>query len=542
MNVTWNGRPLPVHPARVSAFPLNKVWDGAQRPVEQSAPAAFVSFDMDAPGELRVTMAPSPQQTALPPPCVLLPLGSAPEWRWEDGVLVVNVDRPRQFSICLQGGDAAHGVVRSGDGAHAIAHSSDGGGAAATPAAILHVFANPPFALPSPASCGRTLRFGPGEHLAGVIVPESGDTIVIEEGAIVHGAVLVANAHDVRIVGRGILDGSYLDRADHGSAAYRAAIAAGISPGFYGAEMAVTCLTIWNSSNVRIEGVVLRDPPRWALIARAQSRDVQIDNVKIVGCWRYNADGIDVCASENVAIRDSFVQSFDDCIVARGAYLDGDGPVTRGVTAERCVLWCDWGKCLEVWAGPYPCLIEGVRFRDIAAVHPSGTVCDVTTWFASSDTRIRDVAFEDIEVDFALPLLRERLQTAPEDGAVEPPLRTVQRLLVVNCERYGHYLGNQKHVPATDLSGFRVRYEDIAFRRIRCLGDVPELVGLIDAKTSPHTIDGVVTEELPTALRLEIAGNVRGGDGAHAIAHPSDGGGAIATPNVVNNPSQHPKP
>ena len=475
MTVFWNDRPLNVHPARVSAYPLNKVWEGAQRPVEQTELASFASFDMDGPGALRVAVeSPSPQQ------CVVLPLGSAPEWRWEGGQLVVAVDRPRQFSICFDDGKN-----------------------------VLHVFANSPFVAPATERGRRVVRFGLGEHHVGVVVPQSGDTVVIEEGAVVYGAILVAHVRDVRIVGRGIVDGSYLDRADHGSAAYRAALAAGIPPGFYGAEMAVSCLTVYGSENVLIEGITLRDPPRWALTVRAQSRDVEIANVKIVGCWRYNSDGIDVCASENVVVRDSFVQSFDDCIVARGAYLEGDGPVTRGVTAERCVLWCDWGKCLEVWAGPYPCLIENGRFRDIAAVHPSGTVCDVTTWFASSDTRIRDVAFEDVEVDFAVPLYRERLQKSPEDAAVDPPLRTGQRILVANCERYGRYLGNQQYAPAEDISGFRVHYENLAFRRIRCLGIPPRLVGLIDANTAPHTIDGVALEDLPSSLDLEIKGKVR---------------------------------
>ena len=471
--IAWNGRPLRVHPARVSARPLNKVWDGAQRPVEQTALSSFVSFDMEGPGELTIQgFAPGAPENP-----VLLPLGSAPPWRREGDALIIALDRPQQFVVCL-----------------------DGGGC------VLHVFANPPFA--EPREPARLRRFGPGEHHVGVVVPESGETIVIEEGAVVYGAILVANAHDVRIVGRGIVDGSYLDRASHDSAAYHAALAAGIPPGFYGAEMAVTCLTCFASSRVHVEGVVFRDPPRWTVIVRGGSRDVSIDNVKIVGCWRYNSDGINVCTSENVAIRDSFIRSFDDCLIARGKYLEGDGTVTRGVTAERCVLWCDWGKCMEVWAGPYPCLIEGVLFRDMAVIHPSGTVCDVTTWFASSDTRIRDVAFQDVEVDFSLPLFREQLESSPDAAATPPEPRKQQRLLVVNCERYGHYLGNQQFEPASDLSRFRVRYENLAFRRIRCLGDVPQLVGSIDATTTPHTIEGIALESLPPTLRLEIAGSV----------------------------------
>jgi hypothetical protein len=39
---------------------------------------------------------------------------------------------------------------------------------------------------------------------------------------------------------------------------------------------------------------------------------VDISNYKLIGLWRYNSDGIEICNSEDVTIRDSFVRSFDD--------------------------------------------------------------------------------------------------------------------------------------------------------------------------------------------------------------------------------------
>ena len=33
---SFAGRQLSIHPARVSAFPMNQVWSGYQRPVEQT--------------------------------------------------------------------------------------------------------------------------------------------------------------------------------------------------------------------------------------------------------------------------------------------------------------------------------------------------------------------------------------------------------------------------------------------------------------------------------------------------------------------------
>ena len=328
---------LCVHPARVSAFPMNQVWPGYQRPVEQTKMASFVSFDMAKPGELSI-VPPVGEEGGEP---VVLPLSWKPRMRRDGRALRIAVDKPRQFTVSFGKGGT-----------------------------VLHVFANP----------------------------------VFDE---LHA--------DVTITGRGIVDGSCLDRADGACAAHRAAVAAGLPDGFYGADMAVTAFTCAWSTNVAVRGVTFRDPPRWTMIVRAQSRDVTIENVKIVGCWRYNSDGINVCASENVAIRDSFVRSFDDCIIARGAYLDcGEGP-TRNVTVERCVLWCDWGKCLEVWAWHKPCLIENVRYRDIACIAMDLIGCDITTSCASPSTRIRNIAMEDIEFDFAYPRYAPHLQKSPAD-------------------------------------------------------------------------------------------------------------------------------
>ena len=473
--VAWNGSPLPVHPARVSAWPMNQVWAGYQRPVEQSAVGSFVSFDLASAGELVVT--PNAVEDCGEP--VILPLSYRPPMRREGRRLVISVNRPRQFTVSF-GRDTEP----------------------------LSVFANPPFV---PPTAGKVRRFAPGEHHVGVIVPESGETIVIDEGAVVYGAIQVMHAHDVKIVGRGIVDGSYLARADRASLAHRSAEAAGLPPGFYGAEMAVTAFTCAWSTNVVVEGVTFRDPPRWTMIVRAQSRDITIDNIKIVGCWRYNSDGINVCASENVTIRNSFIRSFDDCIIARGAYLDcGEGP-TRNVLAENCVLWCDWGKNLEVWAGHKPCLIENVTYRNLACVNVmNGAACDVTTWFASPDTKIRNVTMEDIEFDFSRVRYDAKLQRSPTDVGFDRAVSSVACLLRVNVASYGRYLGNQQYEPATDLSGFNVEYGNLAFRRFRVLGEPPpELIGEVDASTSPHHIDGLVLEDLPQSLKLSITGDIR---------------------------------
>lgn len=469
---TFDGRPLAVHPARVSAFPMNQVWAGYQRPIEQTKMADFVSFDMARPGVLRIV--PSEDENRGEP--IILPLSWKPHTKRAGAPLEIRVDKPRQFTVSF---------------------GKEG--------KVLHVFANPPYNEPHVKD---EIVFGPGEHHVGVLVPKSGQTIRIEEGAVVYGAILVAHAKNVTVTGRGIVDCSYMDRADRESAAYKAAVKAGLPKGFYGADMAVTAFTCAWSTNVVVRGVTFRDPPRWTMIVRAQSRNVTIENVKIVGCWRYNSDGINVCASENVVIRDSFVRAFDDCIIARGAYLDCGEGATRNVTVERCVLWCDWGKCLEVWAGHKPCLIENIHYRDIACIASDRVACDVTTWFGSSSTRIRNVTMEDIEIDFAYPRWQSHLQRSREDTVFRALPSSSACLVCVDVQSYGRYLGNQKHEPAKDLSGYRVEYESLAFRRFKVFGDVPRLTGVVDATTSPHSIKGLEIEDMPRALSAKVVGDV----------------------------------
>ena len=469
-SVSWNGRPLKVHPARVSAYPMNQVWAGYQRPIEQTRMASFISFDMDGAGELAVAI-PEGQTNATP---ILLPLSRNWSTRTEGGKFRIAIDHPQQF------------VLKFGiEGEE------------------LQVFANPRFARPE----GKQITyFGPGEHHVGLIAPASGETIVIDEGAVVYGAIQIFHAENVKVVGRGILDASFLQRAQTNSAAYANAVRAGFTPSQYGAEMGVTAFTCAWATNILVEGITIRDPPRWTMIVRTQSKRVTIDNVKIVGCWRYNADGINVCASEDVAIRNCYLRTFDDCIIARGSYLDKSGPVTRNLLAENCVLWCDWGKCLEVWAGGRPCTIEEVSFRNIACISPDEIVADVTTWYASSNTVIRNICFENIAVDYWRKYPAAHFQRAPGDTIFHGKLRDASNLIVVDVASYGHDLGNQKYRPAEDLSPFKVLYENLTFKNFTVHGNPPRLTGRIDGSSAPHTIRSVRLEGMPEGLDLKMSG------------------------------------
>ena len=151
-NAQLNGKELPIHQARVSAYLLNRVWPGKQRSLDQTEFTEFLSFDLEARNVLDVRFdAPEEKKIEIRPLSAKFPVERIPQ-----GIRLV-VDAPCQFTIEV--GDRHH---------------------------VLHVFANPPFEEPH---VPEEIHFGPGEHHPGVLVPKSGQTIRIDEGAVVYGAV-----------------------------------------------------------------------------------------------------------------------------------------------------------------------------------------------------------------------------------------------------------------------------------------------------------------------------------------------------------------
>ena len=434
--VWLNGKELPVQKARVSAFPLNRVWPGKQRDMDQTEWTEFVSFDLDCEGkgELEIRSDEGKMESVEIRP---LPQG-IPMERTERGIRL-RLGEPCQFTV--EAGDR---------------HS------------VLHVFANPPFRY---EHVPGELYFGPGEHHAGVIEPEDGQTVCIDEGAVVYGAILLLRKKNVRIVGRGILDSSELCRGNDWSKGEPELSIRIRERGLTPRDAAYSSgFVAFGCTNLFVEGIVLRDAPFWAVIVRNNCRDVVIDNIKLIGMWRYNSDGIDICASQNVTVRNSFIRSFDDCLVARGAHLDGEDTPLQDILFENCVLWCDWGKAMEVWNGKHPFPIERVVFRKCRIVHLSAIAMDVTTWFGSADTRIRDILFEEIEVDRDKTYYALQIQNSEEDRYLWKT-DAHPKLIAVNCERLGPDLGNQAVGRMENPDDYHLRYDAITFRNIRQIGE-----------------------------------------------------------------------
>ena len=424
--VRFAGETLKVERCRVSAVPFNRVWPGCQRSMDQTRLSAFVGFDVpEGGGTLELDFGANAPETAR-----IRPFSRSQPVR-RGGVWSVRIDRPEQFVMELGGGGE------------------------------LHVFADPPWR--GVADGPNVIRFGPGEHHPGAVIPKSGDTIVIERGATVYGNLVLAGVDDVTVVGRGILDGSRQPRVDLDYAGSRWLAEAGEKIGsarvFAGRLEAwgVTPVVAVKSRNLKIEGVTFRDAPRWTMnVVDCEGLDIR--NVKLVGMWRYNSDGIDICSSRDAVIADSFVRSFDDCVIAR--------PPSRNMLVTNCVLWCDWGTNLKVQHAHLPSVMENLEFVDIKAVRVVDHAASVTTRYGSTNCVIRNVAFRNVEVD-ALPC-RPSLQMQKKDAWEYGGGRSGKlSLLHVFAYALGRPTPNQGAPIPVDEDSLRFLYENIEMRDVR---------------------------------------------------------------------------
>src|SRR5690606_12221209 len=117
------------------------------------------------------------------------------------------------------------------------------------------------------------LYFPAGVHKAGIIHARDNQTIYLEGGAIVHGVIYVQNVKNCKIMGRGVLDASTIGRFD-----------------------ARNIIFVDSSENISVEGVTLKDAQSWAFMV-FRSKHITIENIKLIGNWRYNSDGIDIVNS-----------------------------------------------------------------------------------------------------------------------------------------------------------------------------------------------------------------------------------------------------
>ncbi len=391
--VTCGGEKVGVYLCDVSAFPLNQVWKGYQRPFEQTEPTSYVTLGSD--GEFTLSI--------------------KPEKAFEKVIV-----RPLSKNITpVVSGDTVE-ITFPGAGQYSVEFDDTHH--------VLTVFANPEKEFDIDETDENTLYFAPGVHfMESVIALDDYQTVYIAPGAVVYGGFKASGKTGVRILGYGILDNSNLARGKGDP------------------------VSMSHCKNVHIEGFVVVNSCGWNMHIAA-CENVVVDNIKLIGMWRYNADGCDFTNCTNAVLKNSYLRNFDDCIVIKGLVHNTTLPV-QNFYAEKCVLWCDWGRAIEIGAETCAPTMSNIRFYDCDIIHGDAVMMDIQH---GDRADIYDVTFDNIRAEYTAFAQAGKLQTADDEVYVNPNPKHMPELFTVITVRtiYSNddHTGNIKNIRFKNIS------------------------------------------------------------------------------------------
>lgn len=363
--VTLNNYPVRLYEARVSAMPYNTVWPGKQRPLSQTELASFFSFESNEPVTVCVTSDHDFNEVTV------RPISKGIKTLIEGRNINFVIRNAGQYTVEL-------------DGFHCA----------------LHIFSNPIADFGVFPEDENVIYFAPGIHRTGLFEIKSHQTVYIDAGAVVYGSIMTMNSSDVKVVGYGILDDSYelryndtyllpddFDLEINTDDEIRTVIARN--------KVLNGCIRFYRCHNSLIKGIICRDSSTFTVIP-ANCDNVVIDNMKAIGMWRYNSDGIDLFNSTNCVIQNCFLRNFDDCMVIKGI-CGWDHRNNENIIVRSCVIWCDWGRALEIGAETCAPEYRNIIFEDCDIIHGSSVNLDIQH---HNRADIHHIIFQNIRVEY----------------------------------------------------------------------------------------------------------------------------------------------
>lgn len=256
----------------------------------------------------------------------------------------------------------------------------------------LHIFTDLPEEEQIDPSDPNVIYYGPGDHYVSRLIVRSNQTLYIARGAVLYGEmylnaqsgacspVISLIGDNIKVRGRGIVDGSLCSTL-------------------------TTHLLSVHGNNISIEGITLRDGSVWTLPVK-NSKNVVIDGIKILG-YRANSDGIDVCNSENVVIRNCFIRTLDDLIVIKT--LKNGGPC-KHVHAYHNVLWNEVAHAVSVGAEISRDIVD-VVFEDSDIIHDKGREWSMRVYHCD-DAKVSGIVFRNLRFEESRNFLSLWINTA----------------------------------------------------------------------------------------------------------------------------------
>ncbi len=188
-----------------------------------------------------------------------------------------------------------------------------------------------------------------------VLYLKSGAFLKVKHSEKAGGAIKAESFENIIIDGRGVLDLSELNWHERNGMEF-----------LFGTNLTIKDITILNSAN-------------WSCYLY-NVKNAVIEDVSIFGS-RQNGDGIDICNSKDVTVKNCFVRAGDDCYNVKTLGNETDSP-SENITFQNNVAWATKARGAGI-TGETNCNIRNVVFKDMCILR-----CDAT-W---NDKRIGALA------------------------------------------------------------------------------------------------------------------------------------------------------
>lgn len=189
--------------------------------------------------------------------------------------------------------------------------------------------------------------------------------------------ITVNHQNNIRIVGRGTIDGGQLDWHE------RRGIMASNCDGF------------------TVDGISIVNFPEWGIITYV-CKNVNIQNVLLFG-FKTNSDAFALCNTKNAVVSHCFARTGDDMFEVKtlGSANMGDD-ISRDILYTDCVAWGSKARAFGI-TGEVEQDIRDVTFRDCAvifrdAVWNNDILGSLVIIIANGGGSVSDVTFENIEI------------------------------------------------------------------------------------------------------------------------------------------------
>jgi polygalacturonase len=337
-------------------------------------------------------------------------------------------------------------------------------------------------AIDACSGTGGSVVLKPGKYVSAELTLRGGMTFRLEKGAVLLGGTTAAdypvlmpavtptkantrsllyacNADNLVIEGPGEIDGRCKQVQMWGKEKDRPSL-----------------IRIFQSTNVTVRDITLRNPRMWTQVY-SECSGLLIDHVTVDAppdCP--NLDGMDLCDSQNVTVRNCVVRSEDDCICLKTHGTRG----LANITVENNRLTSHRANAIKIGTatvGP----ISGLVFRDnvIDSAKFGGICIESVDGAAVRDVRVKGLEMRNVSQPLFIRLARRNGNNGASD--LQPgnrPVGSIDGVLIEGLHAVSNEVQTRPSCSITGIPGARVRnvtLRDCSFVMPGGMTKVPDL-------------------------------------------------------------------